>query len=122
MELSTWLKKTFKDRHYRAVVINEEITVYCTFGEKEGENGAFATTVPATNRITSKIDSALLPKWKNSRQYESVVEIPKGTELNRFFHFQFSYRHLRGNRSTHEKVYSVNPLSAEGTFYMFSME
>ncbi|MRX74375.1 hypothetical protein GJU40_19840 [Bacillus lacus] len=45
-------------------------------------DGAFATTVPASNRITSKIDSALLPEWKNSRQYEAVIELPKGTELN----------------------------------------
>jgi hypothetical protein len=82
VELPTWLKETFKDGHYRTVVTNEEITVYRTFGGKARENGAFATTVPAANRIKSKIDSALLPEWKNSRQYEAVIEIPKGTELN----------------------------------------
>ena len=58
------------------------MVVYRTFGGKAGENGAFATTVPAGSRMSSKIDSALLPEWKNSRQYEAVIEIPKGTELN----------------------------------------
>jgi hypothetical protein len=82
VELPTWLKETYTDGQYRTVITNENITVYRTFGGKAGEDGAFATTVPAANRISSKIDSALLPEWKNSRQYEAVIEIPKGTELN----------------------------------------
>ncbi|MFD2506046.1 hypothetical protein ACFSS9_16025 [Paenibacillus septentrionalis] len=82
VELPSWLKETFTEGQYRTVVTNENIIVYRTFGGKAGENGAFATTVPAANRISSKIDSALLPEWKNSRQYEAVIEIPKGTELN----------------------------------------
>ncbi len=80
--LPSWLKKTYTDGQYRTVITNEIIRVYRTFGGKAGVDGAFATTVPASNRITSKIDSALLPEWKNSRQYEAVIEIPKGTELN----------------------------------------
>lgn len=82
MVLPSWLKKTYTDGHYRTVITNESIMVYRTFGGKAGVEGAFATTVPASNRINSKIDSALLPEWKNSRQYEAVIEIPKGTELN----------------------------------------
>ncbi|MCF2941942.1 transposase, partial [Paenibacillus alkaliterrae] len=82
VELPSWLKETYTDGHYRTVVTNESISVYRTFGGNAGENGAFATTVPAANRITSKINSALLPEWKNSRQYEAVIEIPIGTELN----------------------------------------
>lgn len=82
VELPSWLKETFTDGQYRTVVTNESIIVYRTFGGKAGKNGAFATTIPAANRISSKIDSALLPEWKNSRQYEAVIEIPKGTEIN----------------------------------------
>jgi hypothetical protein len=82
VELPTWLKETYTDGQYKTVITNESITVYRTFGGKAGEGRAFATTVPAANRITSKIDSALLPEWKNSRQYEAVIEIPKGIELN----------------------------------------
>ena len=33
-------------------------------------------------RIQAKIDTALLPEWKNTRQYEAVIKIPKGVELN----------------------------------------
>ena len=40
------------------------------------------TTIPASNRIQAKIDTALLPEWKNTRQYEAVIKIPKGVELN----------------------------------------
>ncbi|WP_246188451.1 hypothetical protein [Metabacillus lacus] len=80
--LPSWLKKTYTDGQYRTVITDENIMVYRTFGGKAGIDGAFATTVPASNRITSKIDSALLPEWKNSRQYEAVIELPKGTELN----------------------------------------
>ncbi|MEI3604988.1 hypothetical protein SPD48_04740 [Pseudogracilibacillus sp. SE30717A] len=80
--LPSWLKNTYTDGQYRTVITNESIMVYRTFGGRAGVDGAFATTVPAPNRITSKIDSALLPEWKNSRQYEAVIEIPKGTELN----------------------------------------
>ena len=82
VELPTWIRETYINGHYRTVVTKEDITVYRTFGGKAGESGAFATTVSAANRITSKIDSALLPEWKNSRQYEAVIEVPKGTELN----------------------------------------
>lgn len=56
--------------------------VYRTFGGKTGVDDVFSSTVPTSNRITINIDSALLPEWKNSRQYEAVIEIPKGTELN----------------------------------------
>ncbi|MBW3199341.1 hypothetical protein KUV36_16570 [Marinobacter hydrocarbonoclasticus] len=38
--------------------------------------------MPAGNRIQSKIDSALLPEWKNSREYEAEIIIPKGTKLD----------------------------------------
>ncbi|BCB02170.1 hypothetical protein KH172YL63_03030 [Bacillus sp. KH172YL63] len=80
--LPEWLKETFTDSQYRTVITNENITVYRTYGGKANPKGAFATTTPASNRINSKIDSALLPEWKNNREYEAVIEIPKGTELN----------------------------------------
>jgi Pre-toxin TG len=81
-QLPGWLKETFTDSQYRTVITNENITVFRTYGGKANEKGAFATTTPASNRINSKIDSALLPEWKNNREYEAVIEIPKGTELN----------------------------------------
>lgn len=34
------------------------------------------------NRINAKISTALVPDWKNTRQYEAVIEIPKGQVLN----------------------------------------
>ncbi|MGG7176992.1 hypothetical protein ACQPU1_05360 [Clostridium paraputrificum] len=36
----------------------------------------------AGNRINAKINTALVPEWKNSRQYEAVIKVPKGTTIN----------------------------------------
>ncbi|MBP2966863.1 hypothetical protein J8385_20025, partial [Acinetobacter baumannii] len=32
--------------------------------------------------MDAKIDTALLPEWKNSRMYEAEITIPKGETLN----------------------------------------
>ena len=34
------------------------------------------------NRIQAKVDSAILPEWKNTLKYEAEIVIPKGTTLN----------------------------------------
>lgn len=44
-------------------------------------NGSFVSTSPALNKIQAKIDSALLPEWKNTRKFEATLKIPKGTIL-----------------------------------------
>ena len=72
---------SFKNGQYRTVMAKEDLTVYRLFGEKAKLNGSFATTTPAQNRIQSKIDSALLPEWKNTRKYEAKIVVPKGTKL-----------------------------------------
>ena len=81
-ELPSWLGKTFKDGNYRTVVTNEEIIVYRSFGHNAEAGGAFATRSPALNRVQTKIDSAILPEWKNTLRYEAEIVIPKGTTLN----------------------------------------
>lgn len=81
-ELPGWLGKTFKDGNYRTVVTNEEIVVYRSFGYNAEAGGAFATSSPALNRIQTKIDSAILPEWKNTLRYEAEIVIPKGSTLN----------------------------------------
>ncbi|WP_231147446.1 hypothetical protein [Streptococcus equi] len=80
--LPGWIADSFTDSHYRTVITGEEITLYRTFGGASDAGGGFVTTVPATNRIQAKIDTALLPEWKNTRQYEAVIKIPKGSQLN----------------------------------------
>lgn len=40
------------------------------------------TTSPIGNRINAKIDTALVPDWKNTREFEAVIEVPKGHILN----------------------------------------
>lgn len=60
----------------------EEIKLYRTFGGRAKELGAFTTTTPAQTRIDSKIETALLPEWGNSREFEIEITIPKGTILN----------------------------------------
>ncbi len=48
-----------------------------TYGGGAKAGGAFVTTSPAGNRINAKIYTALVPDWKNSRQYEAVIEVQK---------------------------------------------
>src|SRR5699024_4882606 len=81
-ELYKDLAETFKDANYRTVITNEDTTVYRSFGYNADAGGAFATTTPSSSRIQTRIDSALLPEWKNSLQYEAEIIIPKGTTLN----------------------------------------
>ena len=81
-ELPSWLIDTYKDGQYRTVVTNEEITVYRAFGDNAEAGGAFATSNPAINRVQTKVDSAILPEWKNTLRYEAEIVIPKGTTLN----------------------------------------
>ncbi|WOO37880.1 hypothetical protein R2R35_05090 [Anaerocolumna sp. AGMB13020] len=81
-ELPNSLVKTFKDGNYRTVVTNEDITVYRSFGHNAEAGGAFATSNPALNRIQTKVDSAILPEWKNTLKYEAEIVIPKGSTLN----------------------------------------
>ncbi|MBQ4067747.1 MAG: hypothetical protein IJC76_00705 [Lachnospiraceae bacterium] len=42
----------------------------------------FVTSRPAINRTQVKMDSAILPEWKNSLKYEAEIVIPIGTVLN----------------------------------------
>lgn len=60
--------------------LQKKISHWICVGAKAG--GAFVTTSPAGNRINAKIYTALVPDWKNSRQYEAVIEVPKGQILN----------------------------------------
>ncbi|MCY8808053.1 T7SS effector LXG polymorphic toxin [Bacillus atrophaeus] len=76
------LASTFKDSQYRTVITKENIKVYRAFGGYADAGGTFVTTIPARNKIQTKIDLALLPEWKNTRNYEAVIEVPKGTTLN----------------------------------------
>ena len=81
-ELPSWLIDTYKDGVYRTVVANEDITVYRSFGYNAEAGGAFTTSSPALNRVQTKVDSAILPEWKNTLRYEAEIVIPKGTTLN----------------------------------------
>jgi len=77
VNLPNWISESFTDGIYRTVITEENIIFYRTYGGNAKVNGAFVTTVPAGNRINAKINAALVPDWKNSRQYEAVIEVPK---------------------------------------------
>ncbi|MEB6548557.1 hypothetical protein MXL46_05475 [Heyndrickxia sporothermodurans] len=80
--LPGWISESFTDCNYRTVINEENITFYRTFGGGAKANGSFVTTSPAGNRINAKINTALVPDWKNTREYEAVIEVPKGQILN----------------------------------------
>jgi len=82
VDLPDWIRDSFTDRNYRTVITEENITFYRTFGGGAKANGSFVTTSPAGNRINAKIDTALVPDWKNTREFEAVIEVPKGQILN----------------------------------------
>mgnify|MGYP004451069111 CR=1 FL=1 len=81
-KLPEFLEVTFKNGQYWTVKTDEDIVVYRLFGNNAEAGGAFATTSPAINRIQSKIDSAILPEWKNTLKYEAEIVIPKCTVLS----------------------------------------
>lgn len=81
-ELAPWIRESFKDGMYTTVETTEDVLVYRTFGGKADAGGGFVTTEAAVNRIQAKVDLALLPEWGNSRMYEAVIKIPKGTTIN----------------------------------------
>ena len=82
VDLPEWIGESFTDGNYRTVVAEQNITFYRTYGGGAKVDGSFVTTTPAGNRINAKINTALVPEWKNSRQYEAVIEVPKGTTIN----------------------------------------
>ncbi|WP_234998534.1 hypothetical protein [Salirhabdus sp. Marseille-P4669] len=82
VDLPDWIRESFTDSNYRTVITEENITLYRTYGGGSKANGSFVTTRPAGNRINAKIDAALIPDWKNTREFEAVIEVPKGQILN----------------------------------------
>jgi hypothetical protein len=82
VDLDGWICESFTDGNYRTVVTEQNITFYRTYGGGAKVNGSYVNTTPAGNRINAKINTALVPEWKNSRQYEAVIEVPKGTIIN----------------------------------------
>ncbi|MGF1727686.1 RHS repeat-associated core domain-containing protein [Photobacterium nomapromontoriensis] len=81
-DMPAWLQESFLDSTFRSVITNEDITVYRVFGSSANIQGAFVSTTPALSKIQVKIDSALLPEWKNTRKFEAEILIPKGTKLD----------------------------------------
>jgi len=55
--------------------------MYRIFGGSAKADGSFVSTVSVSSRIQAKIDAALLPQWKNTRQFEAAILVPKGTTL-----------------------------------------
>jgi hypothetical protein len=80
--LPDWISESFTDSNYRTVITEESIILYRAYGGGAKANGSFVTTSPAGNRINAKENTALVPDWKNTREYEAVIEVPKGQILN----------------------------------------
>jgi hypothetical protein len=79
--LPEWMEETFLDGKYRTVVTTEDVYVYRSFGGRAKVDGSFTTTTKAANRIQTKMDLALLPEWKNTREFEALIKVPKGETL-----------------------------------------
>ena len=81
-QLPKQVAESFTDGKYKTVELQQDMTYYRVYGGNAQANGGFVTTNPAVNRIQSKIDSALLPEWGNTRQFEATIVVPKGTIVN----------------------------------------
>lgn len=79
--MPAWIKDSFKNGEYKTVMTTKEVTLYRVFGGNAKIDGSFVSTSPALNKIQAKIDSALLPEWKNTRYFEATIKVPKGTVL-----------------------------------------
>ncbi len=75
------LASTFTNSEYKTVMTTENIVMYRVFGGNAKIDGSFVSTVSSGSRIQAKIDAALLPQWKNTRQFEATILVPKGTVL-----------------------------------------
>ncbi|WP_231877694.1 MULTISPECIES: hypothetical protein [unclassified Erwinia] len=75
------LASTFTNSEYKTVMTTQDITMYRVFGGTAKIDGSFVSTVSSGSRIQAKIDAALLPQWKNTRQFEATILVPKGTVL-----------------------------------------
>jgi hypothetical protein len=80
-DLPAWIKNSFKNGQYKTVMTTEYLTLYRVFSGDARIDGSFVGSLPALNKIQAKIDSALLPEWKNTRYFEATLKIPKGTIL-----------------------------------------
>ncbi len=75
------LASTFTNSEYKTVMTTRDIIMYRVFGGNAKIDGSFVSTVSSGSRIQAKIDAALLPQWKNTRQFEATILVPKGTVL-----------------------------------------
>ena len=75
------LASTFTNSEYKTVMTTQDIIMYRVFGGNAKIDGSFVSTVSSGSRIQAKIDAALLPQWKNTRQFEATILVPKGTVL-----------------------------------------
>lgn len=76
------VQDTFHGRNYRTVETTEDLTLYRVYGGNTNKQGSYLTTQLPVDKMDTKIESALLPEWKNTREYYCEVEVPKGTTLN----------------------------------------
>lgn len=75
-------KATFQNSKYRTVETTKDLILYRVYGDKTAKEGRFLTTHCPTDRLETKLESALLAEWGNSRKYYCEVYVPKGTILN----------------------------------------
>ena len=73
---------TFKDGNYKTVEAIEDLLLYRVYGGNSEKQGCFLTTEKPVDRLYSKMESALLQEWKNTREYYCEVYISKGTKMN----------------------------------------
>ena len=67
---------------YKTIITTKDIYACRVFGGNAKPGGAFVSAAPASSRMQAKLDAALLPEWKNIRQFEAKILILKGTTLN----------------------------------------
>jgi RHS repeat-associated protein len=72
---------TFRSSSYTESVTSEATTLYRAHGGKAGELGSYWTRTAPSGPLQSQIDNALLPRWGNTAQTVTRIQVPPGTKI-----------------------------------------
>jgi hypothetical protein len=71
---------TFQSATYTQQTLQDDLTLYRSYGGKVGPLGSYWTETPPSGPLQSQRDSALNPDWGNTADSVATIRVPAGTE------------------------------------------